>query len=160
MCNAPEGMTNVDAGQLKILGNFGSKRFEKYPDVPTAQESGLDLTIEQWRGVVVPKGTPPELIAKLHDIIKECVEDERYVEKMKSMDAVPAYKNTADFKAFMESENKRFEELTSPGPRRPLQGQLTDKSGCCRRSNDVAAVRTIWSPFYAACHRGLIGELL
>lgn len=111
MCNAPEGMTNVDAGQLKILGNFGSKRFEKYPDVPTAQESGLDLTIEQWRGVVVPKGTPPELIAKLHDIIKECVEDERYVEKMKSMDAVPAYKNTADFKAFMESENKRFEEL-------------------------------------------------
>lgn len=111
MCNAPEGMTNVDAGQLKILGNFGSKRFEKYPDIPTAKESGLDLTIEQWRGVAVPKGTPPEVIAQLHDILKACIEDERYVQKIKSMDAAPAYKNTADFKAFIESEDKRFEEL-------------------------------------------------
>lgn len=111
MGNAPEGMTNVDAGQLKILATFGSVALEDYPDVPTALDLGLDLTIEQWRGVVVPKGTPEDVVQKLHDIIKECIEDEKYIEAIKSLGAVPAYKNTADFKAFMESENKRFEEL-------------------------------------------------
>lgn len=112
MGNSPEGMTNVDAGQLKILATFGANRLASYPDVPTAQECGLDdLVIEQWRGVVVPKGTPENVIQRLDDIIKECVEDEAYVETMESLGAIASYKNTEDFKAYMQSENSRFETL-------------------------------------------------
>lgn len=111
MANAPEGMSNVDGKQLKILATFGAQRFSEYPDVPTAKDAGFDLVIEQWRGLSAPKGTPPELIARMHDVLKKCVEDETYVTKVKSMSAIPTYRNTADFTKFCLEEDKRFENL-------------------------------------------------
>ena len=111
MANSPEGMNNVDGKQFRILVTCGSKRFEKYPEVPTFQDAGYDMVIEQWRGIAVPKGTPKELIARIHDIIKKCIEDEVYITKVKAMDALPAYRNTADFDAFIRAEDARFENL-------------------------------------------------
>ncbi|MFI3250652.1 MAG: tripartite tricarboxylate transporter substrate binding protein [Eubacteriales bacterium] len=111
MANAPEGLTNVESGQLRILANFGSERFARFPDLPTAQEDGFDLVIDQWRGVAVPAGTPDEIIAKLNDILKQCIEDPTYIEMMTALDARPAYKDTADFTAFVTEEDARFQEL-------------------------------------------------
>ncbi len=58
MCNTPEGMSNVDAGQLKILCSFASKHFKDYPDVPLAIESSnealkdLESLIEEAKAEV------------------------------------------------------------------------------------------------------------
>ena len=51
VCNTPEGMSNVAAGQIRILASFASKPFADYPDVPLAKDSGVkgteNLVIEQ-----------------------------------------------------------------------------------------------------------------
>ncbi|MBA3505624.1 MAG: tripartite tricarboxylate transporter substrate binding protein, partial [Betaproteobacteria bacterium] len=36
------------------------------PEVPTYQESGLQIVLDQWLGLLVPAGTPPAVVARLN----------------------------------------------------------------------------------------------
>ena len=115
VCNTPEGMSNVAAGQIRILCSFASKPFVDYPDVPLAKDSSLEalqnLVIEQWRGIAVPADTPDEICAEIDAIIKKCVEDPEFIEKCNSMSIVARYRGFEEYNEFVESENARFENL-------------------------------------------------
>jgi tripartite-type tricarboxylate transporter receptor subunit TctC len=108
---APEGIANAQAGQLRILAVFDNKRFDTFPNVPTAKEAGVDLTLPQWRGIVAPPGTPDNIVRALHDIFKKCIEDPEFTTKMRDLNATPAYANSKDFGALIAAEDKRYEEL-------------------------------------------------
>jgi tripartite-type tricarboxylate transporter receptor subunit TctC len=108
---APEGISNAQAGQLRILAVFDTKRFDTFPDVPTAKEAGLDLVLDQWRGIVAPPGTPDNIVQALHDIFKKCVEDPEFIAKMKELNATPAYANSKDFGALVTAADKKYEEI-------------------------------------------------
>ncbi len=112
MCNTPEGMANVEAGQIRILISLASKPFKDFPEVPIAIESGVealkDVVVEQWRGVCVPAGTDDALIAKLAGILEQCVADEEYVAALDELGAVARYRNTEEFTAFNASEDARL----------------------------------------------------
>jgi len=46
------------------------------PDVPTMDEAGLKgFDASTWHGLVVPTGTPPEIVAKLHDAAVKALQD-------------------------------------------------------------------------------------
>ena len=115
MCNTPEGMSNVDADQLKILCSFASSTFKDYPDVPLAINSSMDalknLVIEQWRGVAVPVDTPDDVVAELEAVIEKVVTDEDFIAKCDSMSIVARFRNTKDYNEFVQAENARFENL-------------------------------------------------
>jgi tripartite-type tricarboxylate transporter receptor subunit TctC len=115
MANAPEGIANVQGGQLKVLAVFSQNRLEAIPDAPTGLESGVDLVLEQWRGVVVPQGTPEAVVAKLESIFKQCVEDPVYIEKMKALGSVPVFKTGAEFGAMVAADDKRYEQIIKDG---------------------------------------------
>jgi tripartite-type tricarboxylate transporter receptor subunit TctC len=108
---APEGITNVQAKQLRILAVFGTKRFEGLPDFPTAREQGLDLVLDQWRGVVAPKGTPADIVRALHDIFHKCMQDPEFVGKMRELSTSVSYQNSKDFGELVKAEDLRFETL-------------------------------------------------
>lgn len=111
MANAPEGIANVQSGQLRILAVFSDKRYTAFPEVPTGKECGVDCVLPQWRTVVVPKDTPDEIVNKLDSIIRQCTEDPQFIEAMTSLSVEVTYKNSADATAFMKSEDARFAEL-------------------------------------------------
>jgi tripartite-type tricarboxylate transporter receptor subunit TctC len=53
-------------GRVKAIAVTGGTRLSQHPEIPTFAESGLpafDLAI--WNGLMAPKGTPPEAVAKL-----------------------------------------------------------------------------------------------
>jgi tripartite-type tricarboxylate transporter receptor subunit TctC len=55
------------AGKLKILAQTTARRSPSLPDVPTYAEAGLkELVLEQWLGLFVVAGTPPESVARLN----------------------------------------------------------------------------------------------
>ncbi|MDR1933962.1 MAG: tripartite tricarboxylate transporter substrate binding protein [Spirochaetales bacterium] len=108
---APEGISNAQAGQLRILAVFGGKRFDTFPNVPTGKEAGVDLVLDQWRGIVAPPGTPENIVQALHDIFKKCIEDPEFIAKMKELNATPSYASAKDFGALVAAEDKRYEEL-------------------------------------------------
>ena len=54
-CSAAEAASNIASGELKVLAVANTERLEAYPDVPTFQEVGVDLTIVALRGLCVNK---------------------------------------------------------------------------------------------------------
>ena len=57
----------IQSGKLRALAVAGSVREKMFPDVPTMKEAGVDgYDIRSVLGILVPKGTPPEIIAGLN----------------------------------------------------------------------------------------------
>ncbi|MCY3982389.1 MAG: tripartite tricarboxylate transporter substrate binding protein [Roseovarius sp.] len=73
-----------EAGNVKILGVFDNERNDFLPDVPTMKEQGYDIdnSSVNFRGVMVPKGTPQPIIDKLAEIVPAMFENKRVLGKM------------------------------------------------------------------------------
>ncbi len=73
------------AGKLRLLAQSTRTRSAALPEVPTYEEAGYKgLVIEQWLGVLVPAGTPAEIIARLNAETNKALADpvlrERYLQ--------------------------------------------------------------------------------
>jgi tripartite-type tricarboxylate transporter receptor subunit TctC len=107
----PEGVSQVQAGKLKIMALFSEKRLELFPDVPTVKEQGIDFTMGMWRGLVAPKGTPPDVVKKLHDAFKKGMEDPAFTQKAKDMAVMLSYLGPQDFGKRMAEDHESFGKL-------------------------------------------------
>ncbi len=73
MFNLVPGVSSqVKGGKLRALAILSDKRSEALPDVPTVSELGMkNLVSGTWFGLLAPKGTPPEVVARLNgEVIK------------------------------------------------------------------------------------------
>ena len=70
-CSLPEAQSLLDSGRVRCLGAMAGQRLDKFPDVPTFKEQGVDWTLTGWRGVCVPKGTPPDVTARIAGALEE-----------------------------------------------------------------------------------------
>jgi tripartite-type tricarboxylate transporter receptor subunit TctC len=84
--NLSDAFRAREAGNVKILGVFDLERNEFLPDVPTLAEQGFDIdnSSVNFRGVMVPKGTPQPVIDKLSETVPEMFKNGRVVKKMKA----------------------------------------------------------------------------
>jgi tripartite-type tricarboxylate transporter receptor subunit TctC len=84
----PEISAHVQAGEARILAFPTNTRVPGFESVPTLKEEGIDVVIELFRGISAPKGTPPDVLAKLEDSFKKASED-------------PDFKKIADANGFL-----------------------------------------------------------
>ncbi|KAF1044227.1 MAG: hypothetical protein GAK38_03656 [Xylophilus sp.] len=62
------------AGQIRPLAYLGQERLATLPDVPTAREAGLPaIEGSTWTVIYTSAGTPPEIVARLADVIAEAM---------------------------------------------------------------------------------------
>ena len=67
----PGMVRHIKAGSLRALAVTGTTRSPQLPEVPTLAESGLpDYSAYVWMGLLAPKGTPPDIIARLLKEVK------------------------------------------------------------------------------------------
>lgn len=90
----------VEAGKLRVINTWGAKRLAKFPDAPTLKELGYDIVQNSPFGIGAPKGTPPEVVKRLHDAFKKAMEDPSYVAALAKYDMLPDYKSSADYTQF------------------------------------------------------------
>ncbi|MEW6663870.1 MAG: tripartite tricarboxylate transporter substrate binding protein [Thermodesulfobacteriota bacterium] len=107
----PEGIPQVQAGKLQIIALFAEKRFGMFPNVPTVKEQGINFVMGMWRGLAAPKGTPPDVIKKLHDAFKKGMEDPAFTQKAKDMAVNVSYLGSADFGKRMAADHEFFGKL-------------------------------------------------
>ncbi len=107
----PEGIEHVKAGKLKIIALFAEKRFELFPDVPTVKEQGVDFGMGQWRGLAAPKGTPSDVIKKLHDAFKQGMDDPVFIKNAKDMVVNLSYLGPEAFVKLMSSDDEFYGKL-------------------------------------------------
>ena len=76
----------VKEGKLRALAVFGAEQLPTLPNVPTMAEAGYpDLLGENWFGVLVPAGTPKEIIALLHRQTVEMMRSPDMMERMATL---------------------------------------------------------------------------
>lgn len=109
--NLSDAFRAREAGSVKILGVADLERNDFLPDVPTLKESGLDVdnSSVNFRGLMVKKGTPQEVIDKLAAKVPEMFNHARVAKRMKAGGS-PMHIMTRD--EVIAMWNKRQETLT------------------------------------------------
>ena len=82
--NVASGQKHLESGALKGFAIASEERSKHLPDMPTMKELGVDLVFALERGIVAPKGTPPEIIEAWSKVFKAASENP---DLLKQMDA-------------------------------------------------------------------------
>ncbi|MBN2554277.1 MAG: tripartite tricarboxylate transporter substrate binding protein [Spirochaetales bacterium] len=107
----PEGVAQLESGQLRCLAVFSQARLEDFPDYPTAIEQGVDFSLGQWRGIGAVKGTDPAHIKVIHDAFKATMEDEDFKTLAKKAGILLDYKGTEEFRRWVAEQDALYEEI-------------------------------------------------
>ena len=90
----------VEAGALRLLATYGSKRTQRWPNVPTLNDLGYDTVSDSPFGIGGPKGMDPAVVQKLHDAFKKTLEDPAVLATFDKYDQSVIYLNTTDYTKF------------------------------------------------------------
>jgi tripartite-type tricarboxylate transporter receptor subunit TctC len=102
----------IDSGKAKPLAVTMPERAKQLPEVPTIAESGYpDYRAAAWYGFAVPKGTPPEIVAKLREATVAAAKSPGVQRSLDIEGAVTIGSTPEEFGTFMQSESKRWATL-------------------------------------------------
>ncbi|CAO3952679.1 tripartite tricarboxylate transporter substrate binding protein [Achromobacter mucicolens] len=68
-------MQLIQAGRVRPLAHWGDGKLESLPQVPSLKSKGLDASFVQWSGIFALAGTPPAVIDKLRQAVRQIAED-------------------------------------------------------------------------------------
>lgn len=102
---------HVKTGKLRALAVLDDRREEKFPDVPTAKEQGVNVTNLMWRGVLAPKNTPRPVIDKLAHAFKQMTEDKSVVSMINQLGDEIQYLGPDEFTRVWREEFESQKEL-------------------------------------------------
>jgi tripartite-type tricarboxylate transporter receptor subunit TctC len=101
-----EGRPLIDAGKVRPLAHMADKRDPAFPDVPTLKELGINWTMGAWRGIALPKGTSPEIVAVLEKALDTVVKSKEFTDFMTAAPFGILYKPSAEFAKFLEEQDR------------------------------------------------------
>jgi len=106
-------LAHLKANRLRALGITSERRSPLMPEVPTFAEAGLPrFIVYGWYGVVVPAGTPREVIERLNTDISAALSHPDVLKTLTTFGLDPAETNSPEaFGEFLRSEITRWAEV-------------------------------------------------
>ena len=101
----------VEAGQLKFLAIATEKRDPEIPTVPTLKELGVNVVYSVSRGIMVPKGTPADVLAKLETACAQAAKDPAFAESMRKQGTDVRYLDRNAYMEFLKRNDAVNKEL-------------------------------------------------
>lgn len=101
----------IEAGNVRPLATSATERLEAYPDVPTFQELGYDVSWGTARIVFAPSQTPPEVVERLRDIFRQVAQDEALTSIMRRMGENPNYVDGPDVMERLQRDRESAEAI-------------------------------------------------
>jgi tripartite-type tricarboxylate transporter receptor subunit TctC len=102
---------HMNGGRVRALATTGTERNPALPDLPTIAETVPGYEITQTWGIVVPAGTPPEIVNKLSAEIAKVMHQDDVKAKVLATGATPVGDSRAEFEAFMAKERQRLGDV-------------------------------------------------
>lgn len=104
--NAAVALPQVKAGKVRALAVTSSERLPGLPEVPTMAEAGMDkFEIQQWIGLMAPKGTPPTVIDRLVSEVNKVLALNEFGQALSSSGTNSAKPGkAADFDAYFQAD--------------------------------------------------------
>jgi tripartite-type tricarboxylate transporter receptor subunit TctC len=105
---APQSMEFVKAGKVRVLAVTTGKRLPSLPDIPTVAEFLPGYEAVGWYGIGAPKGTPAEIVGRLHDAIDAAVSEPAAKARLAGLGVEPMRMTPQEFAKFIADENDKW----------------------------------------------------
>jgi tripartite-type tricarboxylate transporter receptor subunit TctC len=108
----PNVSAAIQAKGAKALAVAGPNRLDALPDTPTTREAGLpDYVVSGWFALMVPKGTPAPIVAKLNDEVKAALADPAVRARFQQQGAETDYLPPDESKKFITDEVVKYRDI-------------------------------------------------
>jgi tripartite-type tricarboxylate transporter receptor subunit TctC len=105
---------HIRSGKLRAIAVGTQHRIAALPDVPTVAELGFkDFETSQWYGMLVPAGTPPDVVKRLQEESFKALKFSAVTERFATDNAVGGGGPSADFAAFIRREQKIWSDIVN-----------------------------------------------
>ncbi len=104
----PIGLQHVKAGKLLALATTGPARLPFLPDVPALKETLPGVEVLNWYGMMLPAGSPREVVTRLHTEIRKAMNIPEIHAKLVGLGTDPVGSTPQEFGAFRKSEAVRW----------------------------------------------------
>jgi tripartite-type tricarboxylate transporter receptor subunit TctC len=105
VASAAPTLPMVRAGKLRALAVTSKTRASTLPDVPTVAESGVPgYEVTQWFGIVVPQGTPPVVVGRVHAALAKGLQTKAVRDRFLASSAEPVGSSPDELKALIAKE--------------------------------------------------------
>ncbi|WP_369645664.1 tripartite tricarboxylate transporter substrate binding protein [Variovorax sp. V118] len=101
-------LPHIKAGKAVALAVTSATRSSQLPEVPTVRESGVagtkNFEAVGWLGLMAPRGTPPEIVARLNQEVTDILKSEQMARFIRDRGSEPAPTSGAEFDRFVANE--------------------------------------------------------
>jgi putative tricarboxylic transport membrane protein len=101
----------IEAGKLRPIAVASAERIDQLPDTPTLKESGIDVEVTNWRGVVAPPGITADQRAGLQDIVEEMTRTTSWEETLEREGWTSVVLVGPEFGEFLADEVERVDAV-------------------------------------------------
>jgi tripartite-type tricarboxylate transporter receptor subunit TctC len=103
---------HIRDGKLRVLGVTSLQRLPFLPDVPTLDEQGLKgYDVSNWFGVYAPRGTPPDIVAKVNTAYMQAMKDPDVLKRLNNLGATPMSSTPDEMGKAVAAETARWRKL-------------------------------------------------
>jgi tripartite-type tricarboxylate transporter receptor subunit TctC len=102
---------SIQSGAVRVLAAITQRRDPALPDTPTAQEQGIDVALDAWRGIAVPRGTPRAAISSLENAIRATVESAEFAQQTEKLSVKPAFLPAKEFGDLIAREDAQLARI-------------------------------------------------
>lgn len=108
----PPALPHLKSGRLKAFAVANAKRSALLPDLPTTAEAGAPgVEASSWNGIMVPAGTPKDIIARLHGEVVAVMKTREIRDKLLAAGVEPTFNTPVEFAAYIVVETARYAKV-------------------------------------------------
>ena len=110
----------VASGKVRGLAITTPVRSKVAPNIPTVNESGYSgVDISSWQGILVPAGTPKEIVKKINAAMNKVLASNEVIEKFAQFSAVPTPWTPEQFGDYIQKEQARWGKVAKDAGIKP-----------------------------------------
>ena len=94
----------IKAGKLRALAHWGDKPLVALPEVPSLKQAGYAATFAQWSALLVPAGTPDDVVQKLRAAARKVAQDPNVIQTINRAGSPIEYQDAPDFQSYWDAD--------------------------------------------------------
>jgi tripartite-type tricarboxylate transporter receptor subunit TctC len=102
MMDSSVWMPHVLSGKLRLLAVFTEKRIDRFPNVPTISELGVNISGTAPNGIGAPKGIDPKIAKILEAAIEKAAKDTPHLDALSKYDMPMMWLNSKDYTSYIK----------------------------------------------------------
>ncbi len=116
----PPFLPHMKSGRIRALAIGSAQRIPLLPDLPTVAELGYPkFESSQWFGLLVPKATPKEVIARLHKEAVKALSSSNVKLRLQEDATIAVGTGPDEFAKFIQAERVRWGEVVRKAKLKP-----------------------------------------